>query len=819
MTFSKKCILFLLGLSLIIPGTVFAQEKSDPYKACDSFLAKPEQERVADALFELCLLDQLMNDGKWDEAKTVSDRLAKDKRFKDFAYLRGLDYRRAFINKDSSIMSQALKKELAIDMALEKSQRKKIHPSEFKSGNLESEADFQRRYAHLNQDIEMNTAYRRSAAIYRARLLLLRQRYRDCYYLCEFFTSVDPPKNPNAEIVIIGKIASMKMEKQFKNNETDSGSLDCMLYAQGMRAFLDNDIEAARKYFTRVIEQKEESTYWDFLGQIGLAECDLNERKFASAYQNYKQVYEYAHTKNKGMAHSLMYAALAKFALSGMRLSQADSINLVLNEDTDFSKLNDGQKQQFISELYDAGYKLKAAGHQENAQQLLWGAVLLYEKYFPEKKSELAGVLYDLAESYYWDEGFDPAMKLMERCVQLRTEKGENLDALDTLGRIYIAGGESKKGLTSFARLLFQTCKEIKPESLDSKKFQLIPWAVKVRKEATTEKRSLLDNRLQGMVDGFIAEKEFDEALNLAKTIKDWKEVEQKPKSDPILDSLWQIGWLCRISQKQAEARECYSKLIECYPDKNIKWLGTWHFERALTADCMGDYKSAVEDFKIALTKLRQYYKENEADMDFEEKEYLTNIIWDINLELKYKKKDPPTNSDYLRSFPMYIYHWNLARAPLRIYIDPSSKSGFGPRLKNKIDQIVKDWMNTPGLSLTWRYADSPEDCDIHIRRVSTYEEIPAGSGGRALSELVFNEKGKSKELNKSTLLIYCPSYDGKELSYYGMKQLENLVMHEFGHALGLGHSTSGLDIMYWKAPALELSQRDRNSLVRLYSK
>jgi len=777
-------------------------------------------------LIDLSRLDRLIDSGKIEDALAFAQSMEKPS---TVPFRISLNYRLSFLygksgnhNEGKKLLNQALLDELALDLAMEKEDRKKIHPNEFKTGQLESNELFLNRYKLRSKSLKSSDFSEECKQ--RAHLLLLRERYLDCYYLC-LTRSVSLKTNTSDRLENLRSIAAMHCNKPFvkldhpKLKRSLESLLKCALQAE-----LQGHYDYAEKLYEMVIEQKPQDFYLENLARLYLANCFRKNHQFEQSVENYKLVLDAASGKTKGMKDSLAYKTLSRRALSGLEYYGADTAHLILKEkEAAFKKLSDEDKQKYISRLYDAGYKLKAAGHGRKAQELFWICVTLYRKYFPEKETALAGVLYDLSESYYWNEAFDPAIELMEQCIDLRAQSSENLDALDTMGRIYVAASDGKMGMAAFARLLYTSLKEIAPDAVSTYTpgniDKLIKIAIDTRPKLEADKRAIIDVRLQGLIDGLIACKDFDQALFVARTLFKWKEAELPAKSDSIMDSLWQIGWLSRNIHKEAEARDCYSRLIENFSSRSVKWLGTWYFERGLAFDCMGDYKNASKDFQNALTILRRYYKEKEADMDFDEKEYMTTIIFDINLELKYKKLDPPSREHYLRSFPMYVFRWNKERAPLRIYIDKSRKEGFGPRLVETIDTIVKDWMNTKGLSLTWQYVDSAQDCDIHIKRAENHDNIPAGSGGRAKSEFVYVEKGEPKELNKSTLLIYCPSFDGEDLSHYAMQQMKNLAMHEFGHALGLGHSPNGMDIMYWKAPALELSQRDRNTLIHLYSK
>ena len=126
----------------------------------------------------------------------------------------------------------------------------------------------------------------------------------------------------------------------------------------------------------------------------------------------------------------------------------------------------------------------------------------------------------------------------------------------------------------------------------------------------------------------------------------------------------------------------------------------------------------------------------------------------------------------------------------------------------------INQWTSIKNPVIKFKYVEDREEADIYVERVDNYNHISKGSAGLAQAQLLF--KGKN-QLNKVHLRIFSLDQAGKKLSNHAIRQMKTLATHEFGHALGLQHSPNGRDIMYWKATAVEISDRDRKTLLELY--
>jgi hypothetical protein len=147
----------------------------------------------------------------------------------------------------------------------------------------------------------------------------------------------------------------------------------------------------------------------------------------------------------------------------------------------------------------------------------------------------------------------------------------------------------------------------------------------------------------------------------------------------------------------------------------------------------------------------------------------------------------------------------------LKVYISQSKKSGFSPELRTYIFQAMNLWCQFPGSPIRMELWPTQYDSNIIVQRATADDPMNIGSAGQTSSygrELV----------TKSYVNLSAPSYDDKDMSPRAKEQLFNLALHETGHALGIdGHSPSGLDVMYFKSPLIKLSDRDANTIRKIY--
>jgi predicted Zn-dependent protease len=160
-------------------------------------------------------------------------------------------------------------------------------------------------------------------------------------------------------------------------------------------------------------------------------------------------------------------------------------------------------------------------------------------------------------------------------------------------------------------------------------------------------------------------------------------------------------------------------------------------------------------------------------------------------LVLPIVSADSDTNPERLLDYP-----WD--HSPITVYIDNSNvPEHYSPTYYTQIEKAMEYWENggngnlkfTPVFKLV-----NSTDADITIKWVENLESVegaPSGVAGYA-SPRVSN--GRYVRVD---IVLETGNFQGRVWRQYGDATMLSIAKHEFGHALGLGHSSNRQDIMY----------------------
>jgi len=133
--------------------------------------------------------------------------------------------------------------------------------------------------------------------------------------------------------------------------------------------------------------------------------------------------------------------------------------------------------------------------------------------------------------------------------------------------------------------------------------------------------------------------------------------------------------------------------------------------------------------------------------------------------------------------------HWNLDEFPLTVYVKESSSRYYKSSYKDYVDYAFSVWQKADN-RINYTFTNNSRDADVEFVFVENlgkkYEENYLG--------LTEYDTNRDNEIESSKVQISLLKF-GKETISAG--EIKATIVHELGHAFGLGHSESETDIMF----------------------
>ena len=133
--------------------------------------------------------------------------------------------------------------------------------------------------------------------------------------------------------------------------------------------------------------------------------------------------------------------------------------------------------------------------------------------------------------------------------------------------------------------------------------------------------------------------------------------------------------------------------------------------------------------------------------------------------------------------------HWEESRFPLNIYVKDSNSRYYKSSYKDYVKYALDVWRKADD-RIQYKFVKSSDDADITLVFVENlgdrYEENYLG--------LTDYETFKDNEIDYSKIQISLIKNNDEKIS---AGEIKATIIHELGHAFGLGHSDNKKDLMY----------------------
>jgi tetratricopeptide (TPR) repeat protein len=235
--------------------------------------------------------------------------------------------------------------------------------------------------------------------------------------------------------------------------------------------------------------------------------------------------------------------------------------------------------------------------------------------------------------------------------------------------------------------------------------------------------------------------------------------------------------------------------------------------------NCVYNLAIAYQDlakFDDAIASLKKYAA---METDSTARKSAETFMHELEVDRKQFDLEDNKKPDYftqLRS-QKHAVAWSEARLPLRVYIAPGTGvKGFQTSFPSFVPKALDAWCLASGKKINYVMTTDRSKADI---KVSWTKDPLVGNDNDRLKAGIthlstLNQTITNADVEIRTVDPYSPEKDVES------GECASVVMHELGHALGLGHSTYIYDVMYFRSSTKqtgEPTKRDNNTLALLY--